>query len=108
LGSATALLSQTKNGEPIVVHLPPPAVAALANLDKNKRRVFGLTKCARLYALLNKAEKLSGVTLPADAASFPRRVEASIRQRRHHRPRRIGLMEVLQRRQRLLTLGAVG
>jgi hypothetical protein len=88
-------------------------VAALANLDKNKRRVFALTKCARLYALLNKAEKLSGVTLPGRqrvsyAASFPRHVEASIRQRRHHRPRRIGLMEVLQRRQRLLTLGAVG
>ena len=34
------------------------------NLDKTKRRVFGLTKCARLYALLDKAEVLSGVTLP--------------------------------------------
>jgi integrase len=51
LGSATALLRQTKNGEPIVVHLPPPAVAALANLDKNKRRVLtlpnalGATRC---------------------------------------------------------------
>ena len=59
LNAATALLRRTKNGEPIMVHLPPPAVAALANLDKSKRRVFGLTKCARLYALLDKAEKLS-------------------------------------------------
>jgi hypothetical protein len=54
LGAATALLRQTKNGEPIVVHLPPAAVAAFANLDKSKRRVFGLTKCARLYALLTR------------------------------------------------------
>jgi integrase len=46
LTAATALLRETKNGESIVVHLPPEAVAALANLDKTKRRVFGLTKCA--------------------------------------------------------------
>ena len=50
LNAATALLRQTKNGEPIMVHLPPPAVAAFANLDKSKRRVFGLTKCAALCA----------------------------------------------------------
>jgi hypothetical protein len=81
LGSATALLRQTKNGEPIVVHLPPPAVAALANLDKNKRRVFGLTKCARLYALLNKAEKLSGVTLPAGSAFHMPRPSHAMRRR---------------------------
>jgi integrase len=68
LTAATALLRQTKNGEAIVVHLPAPAVAALANLDKTKRRVFGLSKCARLYALLDKAEKLSGVTLPPGSA----------------------------------------
>ena len=68
LSAATALLRKTKNGEAIVVHLPAPAVAALANLDKTRRRVFGLTKCARLYALLDKAEKLSGVTLPPGSA----------------------------------------
>ena len=68
LNAATTLLRQTKNGEPIMVHLPPSAIAALANVDKGKRRVFGLTKCARLYALLDKAEKLSGVTLPAGRA----------------------------------------
>jgi integrase len=65
---ATALLRQTKNGEPRVVHLPPAAVAALADLDKTKRRVFGLSKCARLYALLDKAEKLSGIILPHGSA----------------------------------------
>ena len=68
LTAATALLRQTKNGEPILVHLPPPAVASLAGLDKTKRRVFGLTKCARLYALLDKAEKLSRVIFPAGSA----------------------------------------
>jgi hypothetical protein len=30
--------------------------------------VFGLSKCARLYALLDKAEKLSGVTLAPGSA----------------------------------------
>jgi integrase len=67
LNAATALLRQTENGEPIMVHLPPPAVA-LANLDRSKRRVFGLNKCSRLYALLDKAEKLYGVTLLAGSA----------------------------------------
>ena len=68
LSRATALLRQTKNGEAIVVHLPAPAVAALANLDRSKRRVFGLAKSGRLYALLDRAERLSGVTLPPGSA----------------------------------------
>ena len=48
--------------------MPAPVIEALANLDKGKRRVFGLSKCARLYALLDKAEMLSGVTLPPRSA----------------------------------------
>ena len=68
LSRSTALLRQTKNGELMTVHIPPAAIAALAGLDKSKRRVFGLSKCARLYALLDKAEKLSGVTLPPRSA----------------------------------------
>jgi integrase len=68
LRAATALLRQTKNGEPIALHLLPAAVAALANLDKIKRRIFGISKCARLYALLDKAEKLSGIILPPGSA----------------------------------------
>jgi integrase len=40
LNAETPLLRQTKNGEPIMGHLPPPAVAALANLDESKPRVF--------------------------------------------------------------------
>jgi integrase len=68
LNAATALLRQTKNGEPIMVHLPPPAIAAIANLHRTKRRIFGLTKCARLYALLDKAERASGVKLASGSA----------------------------------------
>jgi integrase len=68
LSRSTALLRHTKNGESMTVHIPPAAVAALSILDKRKRRVFGLSKCARLYALLDKAEKLSGVTLPPRSA----------------------------------------
>ena len=68
LRAATALLRQTKNGEPVVVHLPPPAIAAFADLDKTKRRVVCLSKCARLYALVDKAEKLSGATPPPGSA----------------------------------------
>jgi integrase len=57
LTRSTALLRQTKNGEPIVVHLPPGRRRRACHLDKTKRRVFGLSKCARLYALLDRAEK---------------------------------------------------
>ena len=68
LNASTALLRETKNGESIAVHLPQKAVAALANLGKTKRRVFGLTKCARLYALLDMAEKASGIKLAPGSA----------------------------------------
>jgi integrase len=68
LSRSTALLRQTKNGQPLTVHVPPDALAALAALDKGGKRVFGLTKCARLYALLRKAERLSGIILPPRSA----------------------------------------
>jgi hypothetical protein len=74
----------------------------------------GGTRCSVNFSpLLDKAEKLSGVTLPAGSAFHMLRhshahVEASLRQRRYRRPRRVGLMEVPQRRQPLRTPGSVG
>ena len=37
---------------------------SLAGLDKRKRRVFEFTRCARLYAPLDKAAKLSRIIFP--------------------------------------------
>ena len=70
LSRATALLRQTKNGEAIVVHLPAhqPMRQRSPISTGSKRRVFGLAKSGRLYALLDRAEKLSGVTLPPGSA----------------------------------------
>lgn len=69
LQEAFAYSGKTKNGQPRPVHLPPIVVSALANLDmKTGKKVFGLTKCGRLYSMLAEAEKLSGVTIPAGIA----------------------------------------
>ena len=66
LADATATARDTKNGHDRIVHLPPVAVAALANLgEKPEGRVFGYRKSGRLYKLLSAAEKASGVTIPA-------------------------------------------
>lgn len=56
------------------MHLPPVAVAALANLvsfsqEAKLGRVFGYRKSGRLYKLLHKAELASGVQIP-DGISF--------------------------------------
>ena len=68
LAEATALLRRTKNGKPVVLRLPPEAIAALANLEPKTGRVFRLTKSGRLYALLAKAEKAAGLVLPPGSA----------------------------------------
>jgi integrase len=79
LARSTALLRQTKNGQPITVHLPPQVVAALASLTpaeptiSHSRRqlkptVFRITKCGRLYSMLAAAEKAAGLSLPPRSA----------------------------------------
>lgn len=68
LTEATATLRDTKNGSDITVHLPPIVIAEIANLEKKKPRVFGLTKCGRLYSFLADAEKASGIVLPPRSA----------------------------------------
>lgn len=64
---AVALLRDTKNGTSITVHLPPEVVAALAKLPRG-RRVFGMTKCGRLYSMLAEAEVRAGISLPTRSA----------------------------------------
>ena len=68
LQRATALIRETKNGKPITVHLPPPAISALANLPDRKGRVFRLTKSGRLYSLWAEAEKAAELALPVRSA----------------------------------------
>lgn len=69
LAEAYAFVRETKNGDPRPVHLPAVVVAALANFQWGKKRVFGLSKSGRLYELLEKAEKKSGVAIP-DGIAF--------------------------------------
>ena len=60
LGSATALLRQTKNGEPIVVHLPPwPRSRILA---RTSGEFLASPNARGSTGLLDKAEMLSGVS----------------------------------------------
>jgi integrase len=68
LAASTAILRRTKNGKPLVLHLPAEAIAALANLEPKVGRVFRLTKSGRLYALLAKAQKAAGLVLPPGSA----------------------------------------
>lgn len=63
LADAAAYFPKTKNGHPRLAHLPPAAVAALANhprgLDR-PGRVFRFAKSGRLYALMAKAKAKAG------------------------------------------------
>jgi integrase len=63
-----AYVRKTKNGEPRPVHLTPDALAALANLKWGKPRVFGMTKCGRIYTWFSEAEKHSGIAVPEGIA----------------------------------------
>lgn len=71
LADGYAYLSDTKNGEPRAVFLPPVAVAALANLRSNDRtgnRAFSFAKGGHLYALLKTAAFKAGVDFPERSA----------------------------------------
>jgi integrase len=63
-----AYVRKTKNGDPRPVHLPPVVVAALANFEWRKKRVFGFSKAGRIYELLASAEKKSGIVIPEGVA----------------------------------------
>jgi integrase len=69
LQESLAFVPQTKNGEPRAVHLPPVLIAALAGLDLGFPTVFRLSKCGRLYELLEDASGAAGVDIP-DRVAF--------------------------------------
>jgi len=68
LSESFAFASETKNGDPRPVFLPPVVVEALANLpaglERPGQRVFRFTKGGRLYSLLRAAARDAGVALP--------------------------------------------
>jgi integrase len=66
LAESFAYVPQTKNEEPRGVFLPPAVVAALASHPRGMERqgrVFRFRKNGRLYELLRRTEKASGVEL---------------------------------------------
>jgi hypothetical protein len=114
LNAATTLLRQTKNGEPIMVHLPPSAVRYRCARESRQGQAASLWSDqmrAALCAARQGREAVwrhpTGRQGVSHAAPFPRDVEAPIRRCRHCRLGRIGPMEVPQRRQRLRALAPV-
>jgi integrase len=70
LSESFVFLGNTKNGEPRPVHLPPFAVASLANhprgLDRKGERLFKFSKGGNLYYLLETACRIAcGLPRPA-------------------------------------------
>ena len=61
LEESFAYVGRTKNGEPRAVHLPNVVVGSLAGLPRGRNVVFRLSKCGRLYAMLEKARQAAGV-----------------------------------------------
>lgn len=69
LPAGRAFIRDTKNADPLMVHLPPVVVAELANLPMTHKRVFGLAKGGRIYTLLAEAAETAGITIP-DRVAF--------------------------------------
>src|SRR6185437_1251227 len=69
LDEGFAYVGKTKNGSPRAVHLPEVAVKSLALLPNDARTVFRLSKCGRLYTMLNRAAVGAGYEIP-DGIAF--------------------------------------
>jgi len=69
LDEGFAYVGKTKNGSPRAVHLPEVAVKSLALLPNDARTVFRLSKCGRLYTMLNRAAVDAGYEIP-DGIAF--------------------------------------
>jgi integrase len=63
LSESYAGLGKTKNGRPRGVHLPPTAVAAIANLPRHGERVFRFHSGGHIYSLLRATFFRAGVDL---------------------------------------------
>lgn len=72
LSESTAFTEKTKNGEPRMIFLPPPLVAALAGHPRGLNRngkIFRFGKNGRIYEWLETASKAAGVAIP-DGVAF--------------------------------------
>ena len=65
ISGASIFLPDTKNEDPRIVHLPPPAIAALANhprgLDRPGERLFRFRKNGHLYGFMRDARKAAAL-----------------------------------------------
>lgn len=68
LVAGSAYLRETKNGQPRLVHLPPVAVAELANIKASHASMFGFSKAGRIYDLFDEAARIAGVFIPERVA----------------------------------------
>lgn len=71
LAESTAFTEKTKNGDPRMIFLPPPLVAALAGHPRGLNRsgkLFRFGKCGRLYTWLEEAAKAAKVKIPDGVA----------------------------------------
>ena len=69
LEESFAYVGRTKNGDPRAVHLPEVVGIPLRLLSRDGQRVFGLSKCGRLYQMLDRAARESLVAIP-DRVAF--------------------------------------
>jgi integrase len=69
LDRGVALIRQTKTEGARTAVMPPNLLAAIDALSRRGQRVFGLTKCGRLYTRLEAASKAAGVPIP-DRVAF--------------------------------------
>jgi integrase len=70
LDHTQALIRQTKTGQPITIHLPPPIIKALTALDRPRSRVlYPIGKGSGVYEMWAQAEKAAGLALP-DRTAF--------------------------------------
>jgi integrase len=63
LSESTAYVGKTKNGDPRPVHLPPEAVATLANIPERGPKVFRFAAGGHLYSMLRATFFKAGVEL---------------------------------------------
>jgi integrase len=69
LEESFAYVGRTKNGDPRLAHLPEVVAVSLRLLPRVRAGVFRLSKCGRLYQMLDRAARQSSVVI-ADRVAF--------------------------------------